>query len=363
MPRVKLESVTKSFGRVKAVDNVSVEFKDGEFGVLLGPSGCGKTTTLRLIAGLETPDQGEIYVGDRCVTDLPPQKRDVAMVFQNYVLYPHMTVFDNMAYPLKARKASKEEIKRKVKAAAETLKIGHLFDRKPAQLSGGQAQRAAIGRAIVREPKVFLMDEPLANLDARLRLHMRGEIKRLQMELGITTIYVTHDQAEAMAMADKILVMDNGKAQQDASPTELFTHPANVFIARFIGEMPANIIDGILTEKNGSKFIDLGFFSLPVPEAVEKILAERATKSEVKVGIRPKGISLYNQEKPYSFKALVYVIESLGDENIVTLKAGNTMLKARIPLSRLKVGDHVWVKFNMDKLHFFDGATEKNLIL
>lgn len=358
MAEVKIKNLSRHFGNVKAVKNVSLQIRDKDFCCLLGPSGCGKTTTLRLIAGLEISDAGEIYIGDKCVTNLPPQERDVAMVFQNYVLYPHMKVFDNMAYPLRARKVPKKEIKKKVKATAEILQIEHLLNRKPGQLSGGQAQRVAIGRAIVREPQVFLMDEPLANLDARLRIQMRGELKRLQKELGVTTIYVTHDQAEAMAMADEVVVMNDGKVQQDGPPEDVFNHPANVFVAKFIGETATNIIEGALTEKNGAKFIDLGFFSFPAPKAFEEI---EEIGPEIKLGVRPKDILIYKQKEPYSFEALVYIVEPLGDESLVTLNIEGTLLKAEVPSSiKLEMGDHVWVNFNMDKLHFFDGKTEKN---
>lgn len=235
MAKVTVRNLTKKFGNVIAVNKVSLEVKDKEFLVLLGSSGCGKTTTLRCIAGLETFDAGEIYIGDTLVNELPAKDRDVAMVFQSYALYPHMTIFDNIAFPLKMHKVSRNEIKEKVRRTAELLKIDHLLDRKPKQLSGGEAQRTALGRAIVRDPKVFLMDEPLSNLDAKLRLHMRVELKKLQKELGVTTIYVTHDQVEAMTMADDIAIMNSGALQQVGDANEIFRKPGNLFIAGFIG--------------------------------------------------------------------------------------------------------------------------------
>ncbi|RLE58654.1 MAG: sugar ABC transporter ATP-binding protein, partial [Thermoprotei archaeon] len=233
MAKVSVKDLLKKFGNVIAVNKISFEVNDGEFVVLLGPSGCGKTTTLRLIAGLETPDGGEIWIGDKLVNDLPPKDRDVAMVFQNYALYPHMKVYDNLAFPLRLRKLPKDKIDRKVREVAKLLRIDNLLDRYPRQLSGGQQQRVALGRALVREPHVFLMDEPLSNLDAKLRVYMRAELKRLQRELGITTIYVTHDQAEAMTMADRIVVMNEGKIQQIGTPSELYYKPANLFVAGF----------------------------------------------------------------------------------------------------------------------------------
>ncbi len=359
---VKLIEIVKRFGKVTAVNNASIEFKKGELGVLLGPSGCGKTTLLRIIAGLERPDHGEVYIEDRNVTNLPPQKRDVAMVFQNYVLYPHMTVFDNMAYPLKARKLPKNEIRRRVMEVARLLEIEHLLDRKPAQLSGGQQQRVAIGRALVRNPKVFLMDEPLANLDARLRIRMRGEIRKLQLDLKATMIYVTHDQAEAMAIADKIVVMRNGVIQQVAAPQELFLKPANVFVARFIGDLPSNIIDGDLVERNGTIFVDLGFYDLKIPEDIAEYLVGKVQDNQIKVGIRPRDVQISKKMEPGSFKATVYLVETLGEANIVTLKVDDVMLNAVAPPGMFSIGDEVWVKFDINKIYFFDGKTEKSLL-
>jgi len=261
---VRVVGLRKVFDKkTVAVDGVSFEVKDGEFVILLGPSGCGKTTTLRCIAGLETPDEGEIYIGDRLVNDLPPKDRDIAMVFQSYALYPHMTVYDNLAFPLKMRKYPKDEIDKRVKEVARLLRIEDLLDRKPRQLSGGQQQRVALGRALVRNPQVWLMDEPLSNLDAKLRVYMRAELKKLQKDLGITTIYVTHDQAEAMAMGDRIAVMDKGKILQYDEPHVVYEKPANIFVAGFLGSPPMNFVDATIVERDSQIILDAGVFELP----------------------------------------------------------------------------------------------------
>ena len=260
MSKVKVVNLVKRFDKTIAVDGVSFDVRDGEFIILLGPSGCGKTTTLRCIAGLETPDEGEIYIDDRLVNDLPPKDRDIAMVFQSYALYPHMTVYGNLAFPLKMRKLPKDEIDKKVREVAKLLRIEELLDRKPRQLSGGQQQRVALGRALVRTPKVFLMDEPLSNLDAKLRVYMRAELKKLQRDLKITTIYVTHDQAEAMAMADRIAVMNKGKILQYSEPNHVYEKPANLFVAGFIGSPPMNFIKASIVEKDSRIILDAGFF-------------------------------------------------------------------------------------------------------
>ena len=316
MVNVRLEKVTKRFGDVIAVNKVSFEVKDKEFFVLLGPSGCGKTTTLRCIAGLEKVDDGDIYIGDEVVNDLPPKDRDVAMVFQTYALYPHMKVYDNIAFPLKMRKIPKNVIKEKVKRTAELLRIAHLLDRKPAQISGGEAQRVALGRAIVREPKVFLMDEPLSNLDAKLRIYMRAELKRIQKDIGVTTVYVTHDQIEAMTMADKIAIMNFGNLQQVGSPREIYDHPTNMFVAGFIGTPPMNFLDCTLIEKDGSYFLDSGEFILSISHDIGRIVREKATGSELILGIRPEDISLEKKQTHEEvIKSEVYITEPLGDHN------------------------------------------------
>ncbi|HHW15219.1 MAG TPA: sn-glycerol-3-phosphate ABC transporter ATP-binding protein UgpC, partial [Firmicutes bacterium] len=265
MASVTLKGVSKRFGNVTAVDNVNLEIADREFVVLVGPSGCGKTTTLRMVAGLEEITEGEIYIGERLVNDVAPKDRDIAMVFQNYALYPHMNVYDNMAFALKIRKVRRDEIDRRVRAAAQLLGIENLLDRKPKALSGGQRQRVALGRAIVREPKVFLMDEPLSNLDAKLRVQMRSELSKLHNRLQTTVIYVTHDQTEAMTMGDRIVVMKDGKVQQVGTPLDIYEHPANVFVAGFIGSPAMNFFQVRLDEANGQLFADFGSFRLPLP--------------------------------------------------------------------------------------------------
>jgi multiple sugar transport system ATP-binding protein len=364
LARIKLKSLTKRFGDVVAVNNLSLEVENNEFLVLLGPSGCGKTTTLRCIAGLENPDEGEIYIGDKLVNELPPKDRDVAMVFQSYALYPHMTVFDNIAFPLKMRKFPKDEIEEKVRRTAELLRITNLLNRKPKQLSGGEAQRVALGRAIVREPKVFLMDEPLSNLDAKLRIYMRAELKRLQKDLGITTVYVTHDQLEAMTMADKVAIMNLGLLQQLGDVHEIFNHPTNLFVAGFIGSPPMNFIGVTLTERAGSCFLDADSFTLPIPNDIGKIIKEKATSSELILGVRPEDISLgKNRTQEKSVEAEIYVIEPLGSEIIVDLKLGDNLIKVKTtPDFALSIGEKVWIGFDMEKIHLFDKKTENSII-
>jgi len=363
LARVSLKNLTKRFGNVVAVNDVSLEVEDKKFLVLLGPSGCGKTTTLRCIAGLEVPDDGEIYIGDTLVNELPPKDRDIAMVFQSYALYPHMTVFDNIAFPLKLRKIPKNEIRERVKRTAELLKIDHLLDRRPKQLSGGERQRTALGRAIVREPKVFLMDEPLSNLDAKLRLYMRAELKNLQKELGITTIYVTHDQAEAMTLADEIAVMNQGVVQQVGSPNEIYNQPKNMFVAGFIGSPPVNFIDCTFLEKDTVGFLDGGTFTLSLPDDVTKRIKEKATSSELILGVRPEDISVLRRQREESIEAEVFVIEPLGSEIIVDLTVGSKLIKMRTsPDFKAHLGEKVYITFSKDKIHVFDKRTGKAIV-
>ncbi len=355
MARVMVKNLTKIFGKVVAVNKATFEVADGEFAVLLGPSGSGKTTTLRLIAGLEEPNEGEIWIGDRLVNDLPPRDRDVAMVFQNYALYPHMTVYQNLAFPLRVRKYPKTEIDKRVRSVARLLRIEELLDRYPRQLSGGQQQRVALGRALVREPKVFLMDEPLSNLDAKLRVYMRAELKRLQKRLGITTIYVTHDQAEAMTMADKIIVFNEGKIQQIGTPAELYHKPKNLFVAGFIGSPAMNFFDVSLVREGESLFLDSGTFKIKVPSDYVG-LVEKYVGSELVLGIRPEHISIVNKEGEDVVRAKVYVLEPLGSETIVDfLLDGEKVYKIRYPGEiNLNPGDEILIKFDMTKIHLFD---------
>ncbi|MCS7145406.1 MAG: ABC transporter ATP-binding protein, partial [Aigarchaeota archaeon] len=360
---VRLVNLYKRFDKVLAVDGVSLDIPDGDFVVLLGPSGCGKTTTLRCIAGLETPEKGEIWIGDTVVNDLPPKDRDVAMVFQNYALYPHMRVYDNLAFPLRMRKVEKNEIDRRVKEVADLLGIKHLLDRKPRQLSGGEQQRVALGRAIIRRPRVFLMDEPLSNLDAKLRLFMRAELKRLQRELKTTTVYVTHDQAEAMAMADKIAVMNKGKVQQYDDPSTIYNRPANTFVATFIGSPPMNMIKATLRQEGGAALLDAGSFSYVPSQVYSEIILKNAKSSEVFLGVRPEDIQISVTKAPNSlFLSEVYVVEHQGANMVVDLKIDSEIIKAITQPMPLSIGQRVWVGFDEEKTHVYDGGTEQLIV-
>jgi len=363
MVEVRLENLTKVFDKkVFAVDKVNLHIKDKEFIVLLGPSGCGKTTTLRCVAGLENPTSGNIYIGDRLVNDVPEKDRDVAMVFQTYALWPHMKARDNIAFPLKMHKTPKAEIKERVKKTAELLKISHLLDRAPGQLSGGEAQRVALGRAIVRDPKVFLLDEPLANLDAKLRVHMRVELRKLQEQLGVTTMYVTHDQAEAMTMADRIAVMHEGKIRQLGTASELYDKPADLFVAGFIGSPPMNFMDCTLEE--AKSFLVSDTFTLEIPKQLIKDIKKHATSSELILGVRPQDVSIHEKEMPNSISSEVYALEPLGHETIVDLKLGeDKLIKACIhAMYGANLGGKVWMTFDMNRIHIIDKKTEKAIL-
>ncbi|GBC75149.1 Trehalose import ATP-binding protein SugC [archaeon HR06] len=361
MVEVILENLTKYFGNVRAVENLNLKIRDKEFLTLLGPSGCGKTTTMRLIAGLETPTKGNIYIGDRLVNDLPPKDRDVAMVFQSYALYPHMTVRDNLAFPLKMRKYPKQEIEERVKRVSELLQISELLDRKPKQLSGGQQQRVALGRAIVREPKVFLMDEPLSNLDAKLRVYMRAELKGLQKRLGITTIYVTHDQIEAMTMSDRIALLNAGILQQLGTPEEIYEKPANLFVAGFVGSPPMNFFETSYVEKNGNVYLDSGSFQYNVTEF--KDILSKFSGSKFVLGVRPEHITFDKQKKSEdSIEGEIFVTEPLGAETIVDVKVGDNIVRVRVPYTVYhQIGEKVWLTFDRQKIHIFD-SNEKLII-
>lgn len=360
LARVRLDNVTKCFGNVVAINKLSFEAEDKGFLVLLGPSGCGKTTALRCIAGLETPDEGEIYIGDTLVNALDPKDRDVAMVFQSYALYPHMTVFNNMAFPLENMKVPKKEINNRVRHVANLLQIEPLLERKPKQLSGGQQQRVALGRSIVREPKVFLMDEPLSNLDAKLRVYMRTELKKLQEELGVTTIYVTHDQVEAMTMGDKIAILKDGVLQQFDPPSKVYSHPSNVFVAGFVGSPPSNFFDCILT----GSVLEGKEFKYTLPDDIAKA-AGTATSEEIILGIRPQDVKVFKalKEKENSFRAKLYTKEPLGDVMILALKLGEYLIKAVVsPDFKVEKTDDLWIKFSVEKIHLFDKKTGATLI-
>jgi len=355
--RVGYEDVIKRYGPVLGVDRLHLEIRAGEFIVLLGPSGCGKTTTLRMLAGLENVTSGNIYIGDSCVNEVPPRDRDVAMVFQSYALYPHMTIAENIAYPLRVRRIPSHEIPGRVQKAGELLGIGELLHRKPKELSGGQRQRVALARAIVRHPRVFLMDEPLSNLDAKLRVYMRGELKRLQYELGTTTLYVTHDQAEAMTLAHRVAVMEKGKLQQFDTPLNIYERPANKFVAGFMGSPSMNFLDGTLNHserKFVSPDVTVGFRSLA--------LSLPHGCAHVVLGIRPENIKLSVTEFDGGFPATVYVTEALGNETFVFLNLGKGRIVARTgPAMRLDMESKVWISFDETKLHFFDPVTGNRL--
>ena len=358
MVKVKLENLTKRFGKVVAVDNLNLDIKDGEFVALLGPSGCGKSTTLLMIAGIYKPTSGYIYFDDEVVNDLPPRERNVGMVFQSYALYPHMSVFDNIAFPLKIKKAPRAEIEKKVREVARLLRIEELLDRRPAQLSGGQMQRVALARALAKEPNLFLMDEPLSNLDAKLRILMRTELKRLQKELGITTIYVTHDQVEAMTMADRIALLNEGKLQQVGSPDDLYHRPSNMFVAGFIGSPPMNFIEGSLEKREGKIVFTSEELTVELPADIADVLKDRVSE-DVVLGVRPEDI-IVGCEK--GFKALVYVVEPLGKDTIVNLKVGGLIIKAVVSGVKYNINDVVNVSFNLDKVHIFSRKNGEALV-
>ncbi len=365
MASVTYDHVYKRFGDVVAVNDLTIQIDDKEFLVFVGPSGCGKTTSLRLLAGLEEITEGRIFIGNRLVNDVPPKDRDIAMVFQSYALYPHMSVYDNMAFGLKLRKTPKAEIDRKVKEAAEILGISQLLDRKPKQLSGGQRQRVAVGRAIVRDPAVFLFDEPLSNLDAKLRVQTRAEISKLHQRLGTTFIYVTHDQVEAMTMATRIAVMKDGLLQQVDSPQNLYDHPGNVFVAGFIGSPSMNFFDATLVEQDGKLFVDAGTFKVQVPESKRAIYLPHKGQKVI-FGIRPEDI--YAAEyaapgiTPARVTAEVDVTELMGNEIFLYLLSGNKQFIARVdPRTRTHAGEKIDVLFNMDNMHLFDPQSEKTL--
>jgi multiple sugar transport system ATP-binding protein len=360
MATLSLRNIGKVYdGGVRAVDNANIEIKDQEFVVLVGPSGCGKSPTLRMIAGLEDITEGELFIDDKKVNDIPPKDRDIAMVFQNYALYPHMTVYDNMAFGLKIRKFDKEEIKKRVDQAAKILDIEELLDRKPKALSGGQRQRVAVGRAIVRHPKVFLFDEPLSNLDAKLRVQMRAEISSLHNRLKATMVYVTHDQVEAMTMADKIVVLKDGLIQQIGSPLELYNDPANRFVAGFIGSPPMNFLTVSVSEEGGKIYIDEGDFKLALPDEQKQIVKDYVGKQLV-FGIRPEDLDYLEAEKPgTTIKANVGVIEPLGAEIHVYVNTSSHQLIARVsPNVKLEVGKEVYLFPHLEKAVFFDIETE-----
>jgi multiple sugar transport system ATP-binding protein len=363
MASVTYDHATKIFGDVVAVNDFMLEVKDKEFIVLVGPSGCGKTTSLRLLAGLEELTTGNIYIGDRLVNDVAPKDRDIAMVFQSYALYPHMSVYDNLAFGLKLRKTPKTEIDRRVREAADMLGIGMLLDRKPKQLSGGQRQRVALGRAIVREPVVFLMDEPLSNLDAKLRVQTRAELIKLHRRLETTVVYVTHDQTEAMTMGNRIAVMRDGILQQFDTPQDLYDTPTNIFVAGFIGSPSMNFFDATVVGTADELEIDCGPFRVPVREDARERALPYLGKEAV-FGARPEDIHdpryMPPETTPHQIKAQVDVTEPLGAEILVYLEAGPYTFLARMdPRSRAATGEDVEVAIAMENTHLFDRETQE----
>lgn len=374
MASVKLKNIYKRYpGGVTAVNDFNLDIEDKEFIILVGPSGCGKTTTLRMIAGLEEITEGELYIGDKLVNDVAPKDRDIAMVFQNYALYPHMNVYDNMAFGLKLRKMPKDEIKRRVLEAAKILDIEHLLERKPKALSGGQRQRVALGRAIVREPKVFLMDEPLSNLDAKLRVQMRTEISKLHNKLQTTIIYVTHDQTEALTMGTRIVVMKDGFIQQVDTPANLYERPQNMFVAGFIGSPQMNFVDvkvEKVTDEKGGEGVVLRFGknSIKLPEGkAKRLLASEYIGKEVVMGIRPENLhdeAVYLESMSDSVvTARVEVVEMLGSETLLYVLVDDVDFIARVnPRTKAKVGDIIKIAFDANKVHLFDKETEKTIM-
>jgi ABC-type sugar transport system ATPase subunit len=364
---LRIRNLTKKYGNVTALENFSLDINSGEFMVLLGPSGCGKTTVLRCVSGLTDPTGGEIFIGNELVNDLPPKDRDVAMVFQNYSLYPHMNVYENIAFPLKMRKTERHKIDERVRNIANLLNIESLLDRKPKEISGGQMQRVALGRALVRKPKIFLMDEPLSNLDAKLRTEMRVEIKKLQKKVGITTLYITHDQVEAMSMADSIGVMQSGRLHQLGSPNTIYNLPANQFVASFIGMPPMNFIECKIIRKASEIYLTLSPWHgtdtkqdnvLDVPNILADILTN-LQEDTILLGIRPKDILLLKSNQEFhglKLKGQISFMEMLGDESIAELRLGENLIKTtniNSTLDELPVSSEVTLGVSEDKIGLF----------
>lgn len=355
MSVIRLKNITKRWGVVTAVDDISLDIRDKEFMVLLGPSGCGKTTTMRMIAGLEEISEGEVYIGDNLVNHLPPKDRDVAMVFQNYGLYPHMTVEENIGYPLRIRRIPKSERRVLIDKAARRVELREFLSRRPAALSGGQRQRVALARAIVREPNCFLMDEPLSNLDARLRVIMRTELKHLQHELQITTVFVTHDQVEAMTLADRVAVMNEGKICQLGTPDEIYNNPHNLFVAGFIGSPAMNLVSGILAENC--------FQAEGMEIALPNSILSQLNRKHAVLGIRAEDIDICSLSKA-QLRHRVYSVEMLGDATLITIRLGNNYITAKVGKEvRVQIGEEVGMMFKPEKLYFFDGDSQQRIVI
>ena len=360
MSTIKLEKVTKSFGKVLAMNDINMIVNNGEFMVLLGPSGCGKTTTLLTIAGIYKLTSGNIYFDEQIVNNLPSKYRKIGMVFQNYALYPHMTIFENIAFPLRAMKIPNKDIDKKVRAIAFNLGIDTLLDRKPSQISGGQQQRVAIARALIKEPSILLFDEPLSNLDANLRVSTRAEIKRLQASLKITTVYVTHDQSEAMVLGDKIAIFNNGYIVQLGTPNEVYNHPQNIFVAGFLGNPPMNLIYEIeIYSDNGQLYITKdkkNLLKIKVPNNLQEI-----KRDKVVFGFRPEDCKI-SAEEENGIKGEVYVIEKLGRENLVTVKISDTFVKLFSDKTNIKENQIVTLSIDLSKIHLFDQQTGESIL-
>ena len=358
MASVSIREVWKYYGKTAAVKELNLEARDGEFLCVLGPSGCGKSSTLRMLAGLEHISAGDILFGEKRVNDLPPKDRDIAMVFENYALYPHKTVYENIANPLRLRGADAATIERKVAKAAEMLEIAHLLQRRPGELSGGQKQRTAIGRAIVREPQLFLFDEPIAHLDAKLRAHMRGELKIMQRELGTTMVYVTHDQLEALSMADRIAVMHNGVLQQYGTPQEIYDHPVNEWVAGFVGEPPMNFLDCVLEERDGRLCVVHPAFAVPMSPEQRAAIPAGGPAQAVRLAMRPAEIAIAASGVDGAVKANILVTEPLGGDMLVDCALGESkvLVKTKPDFAGVR-GEECWLTFNTTRWHLFAPET------
>jgi len=359
--RVVLKNITKRFGSFVAVDNLNLSIQDGEFVALLGPSGCGKSTTLLMLAGIYKPDEGEIIFGNRDVTHDLPKDRNVGMCFQNYALYPHMTVAENIAFPLKLRKMPKELIQEKVSKIAHKFQLDSLLDRRPGEISGGQQQRVALARALVKEPEILLLDEPLSNLDSALRISMRAEIKRLQKELGITTVFVTHDQTEALSMCDRIAVMSKGTLQDFDTPTKLYSQPKNIFIAEFIGNPPMNFLDVIYVRDGDAAYLQGESFKIRLPERVKERFAPVSNGEKLVLGVRPENLRI-GAEGNNALKGDIYVVEPLGRDKLVNVKIGDSKIKVIAAQDYSgNMGETVSINIDLDKIHLFSSEAGNSL--
>jgi len=363
MAEIVLKNIVKKFGDIIAVNDLNLDIKNKEFLVLLGPSGCGKTTTLRCISGLETADEGDVLIGGKDVTMLRASQRDIAFVFQLYALYPILTAYENIAFPLKAQKYDKDKIKAEVDKVAELLQIKHILNKKPRELSGGDMQKVALGRAIVRRPKAFLLDEPIGTLDAKFREEMRMELKKLHIDIGATTVYVTHDQAEAMSMGDRIAIMNLGVLQQVGTPHEIYSNPKNLFVANFIGSPGMNFIDcEPLRDSNGKVILKLLIddMYISIPEKIQKTILNKSNENKKLVlGIRPEDVSFSMQKEEDFLKAKVYVVEGMGSYNIIDVNLGVETIRVRtLPALQPNIGETAYIRFDVERMSLFDKETE-----